>query len=290
MNLERFVRTAGELRALAVKVVKDGEEIARHEWEPVIRRNLYSASKSFTSAAVGIAQGEGLLSIDEKLTDAFADALPETVSENLAKATVRDLLTMGVGHDQAWLMGAQRAALDEEDWVRFALSRPFVHTPGTTFVYNNACTYLAGILVQQRAGCDLVSYLMPRLFKPLGIYRPTWETDPLGRTFGASGLMLTIDELARFGQLYLQNGNWNGKQLVPAAWVKESTSVQIDNGSYGYGYQFWAGPHGSFRADGMYAQLSILMRDKNAVVTTVAESRHADKLIEAVFEEIYPQL
>lgn len=290
MNLERFIPIAGELRALAVKVVKDGEEIARHEWDQVIRRNLYSASKSFTSAAVGIAQGEGLLSIDEKLTDAFADALPDAVSENLAKATVRDLLTMGVGHGQAWLMGVQRAALEEDDWVRFALSCPFVHAPGSKFVYNNACTYLAGVLVQQRAGCDLVSYLTPRLFKPLGIRRPTWESDPLGRTFGASGLMLTLDELARFGQLYLQNGNWNGKQLVPAEWVRESTSVQIDNGSYGYGYQFWAGPHGSFRADGMYAQLSIILRDKNAVVTTVAESRQADKLIEAIFEEIYPQL
>ena len=320
MNLERFVRTAGELRALAVKVVKDGEEIARHEWEPVIRRNLYSASKSFTSAAVGIAQGERPMSQNKQslctverssglkgrlIRPMSAKLLEPTIPELEGKLDREKLLDIhgrsrerqialakefGIGHDQAWLMGAQRAVLDEEDWVRFALSRPFVHTPGTTFVYNNACTYLAGILVQQRAGCDLLSYLMPRLFKPLGIYRPTWETDPLGRTFGASGLMLTIDELARFGQLYLQNGSWNGRQLVPAAWVKESTSVQIDNGSYGYGYQFWAGPHGSFRADGMYAQLSILMRDKNAVVTTVAESRHADKLIEAVFEEIYPQL
>lgn len=284
MNLDRFIEIAGPLRALAVKVVRDGEEVARHEWEPVFRRNLYSASKSFTSAAVGIAQREGLLRIDEKLVDVFPDELPEVVSDNLAKATLRDLLTMSVGHDQAWLMGAQRAQLADDDYVRHALSRPFVHEPGTTFVYNNACTYLAGMAVQRRAGCNLVDYLLPRLFTPLGIKRPTWEVDPLNRTFGASGLMLSLDELARLGQLYLQDGVWNGRQLVPADWVRESTSVQIDNGSFGYGYQFWAGPRGSFRADGMYGQLSIIFRDQNTVVTIVAESRAADKLIEAACE------
>jgi len=290
MNLQRFIDAAGPLRALAVTVWKDGAEIARHEWEPVLRRNIYSASKSFTSCAVGIAQREGLLSLDEKLTDVFAAELPGHVSENLAKATVRDLLTMCLGQTQGWLMGAQRVLLEEDDWVKAALSYPFEYAPDTKFVYNNVGPYLAGVLVQRRAGCDLVSYLMPRLFEPLGIKRPTWETDPLGRTFGASGLMLTVDELARLGRLYLQDGVWNGRRLVPADWVRQSTSVQADNGAFGYGYQFWGGPCGSFRADGMYGQFSFIIRDKNAVVAIASESRQADKLIEAVFEEIYPQL
>ena len=83
---------------------------------------------------------------------------------------------------------------------------------------------------------------------------------------------------------------WNGKQLIPAEWVKEATSKQVENGSEGYGYLFWAGPEGSFRADGKYGQFVILMRDKNAVVTVTAESRDAGALLRAVFEEIYPQL
>ena len=290
MNLERFVEAAGPLRALNVTVLKDGREIARHEWEPVFRRNIYSASKSFTSCAVGIAQAEGLLSLDEKLTDAFAAELPDTVSDNLAKATVRDLLTMCLGQQQAWLMAAQRVQVEEDDWVKVALSYPFVDEPGTKFVYNNVGPYLAGVLVQKRAGCDLVNYLMPRLFGPLGIKRPTWEVDPLGRTFGAAGLMLTVDELAKFGQLYLQEGSWNGRQLVPSEWVRRSLSVHADNGAYGYGYQFWAGPCGSFRADGMYGQFSFIMRDKNAVVAIASESRETARLIDAVFEHIHPQL
>ena len=275
IDLTEFESRAVPLRALGVVVSQNGTQLARKLWDDACRRNVYSASKSFTSMAVGIAQKEGLLSIDEKLTDAFKDDLPEIVSDNLKAATVRDLLTMCLGQEKSFLMGGER---------------PFVYAPGEKFVYNNVGPYLAGILVQRRAGCDLVHYLMPRMFAPMGIQLPTWENDPNGQTFGAGGLFLTIDELHLFGQLLLQNGEWNGKQLIPAEWVKEATSKQVENGSEGYGYLFWAGPEGSFRADGKYGQFVILMRDKNAVVTVTAESRDAGALLRAVFEEIYPQL
>ena len=108
MELKRFIEIGTELRLISLIVSQHGEVIARHDWDDTCRRNIYSATKSFTSAAVGIAQREGLLSIDEKLTDAFPQELPETVSEHLAQATVRDLLTMQLGQDEAALMGAQR--------------------------------------------------------------------------------------------------------------------------------------------------------------------------------------
>ena len=292
MELREFVQAATPLRALGVVVSKDGQEIARHTWEGACRRNIYSATKSFTSAAVGIAIREGLLSLDEKLTDAFSEDLPEVVSENLQMATVRDLLTMCLGQQKGFLMGEDRPYYTDPDWVRLALAQPFVYQPGTRFVYNNSGPYLAGILVQRRAGCDLVHYLMPRLFKPMGIQLPTWETDPLGNQFGAGGLFLTLDELHKFGMLYLQDGSWNGRQLVPAQWVGASTSKQVENDrdQHGYGYLFWGGDKGSFRADGKYGQFTILMRDKNAVVTITAESRQTDLLLKAVFDHIYPQL
>lgn len=290
IQLNSFIESAAPLRALGVVVNQNGQEVARHTWEGACRRNVYSASKSFTSAAVGIAIKEGLLSLDERLTSAFPKELPETVSENLQKATVRDLLTMCLGQPKAFLMGEDRPYYPERNWAKLALAQPFQYEPGTKFVYNNVGPYLAGLLVQRRAGCDLVHYLMPRLFDPMGIQLPTWETDPLGNTFGAGGLFLTLDELHKFGLLYLQNGQWDGKQLVPESWVAESTKKQVENGGYGYGYLFWGGEHGSFRADGKYGQFSILMRDKNAVVTVVAESREADKLLAAVFQHIYCQL
>ena len=288
-GFEAFVKKAEELRVLSVIVSKDGEMVAEHHFDGQYRRNIYSASKSFTSAAVGIAIGEGLIDLHEKLIDAFPDDLPENVNENLEKAEVRDLLTMCLGQPSGFLMGDQRVFLEDDDWVKYSLALPFTDTPGTNFVYNNVGPYLAGVLIQRRTGCDLVSYLMPRLFTPLGIRRPMWEEDPMRYTFGAGGLFLSGFELHRFGMLYLNDGLWNGKQLIPKAWVRESTRKQVDNGtSYGYGYLFWGSPHDIFRADGKDGQLTYIMREKNAVVTIVAECRKPGELQRLIFNELYP--
>jgi len=293
MDLGKFIECTEHTGILGVKISQNGRDIGKHLWDDECRRNVYSASKSFTSAAVGIAVREGLVSLDEKLVEAFSKDLPGEVNEYLEQATVRDLLTMCLGQEEAQLMGAQRPLYQEEDWVKMCLAFPFTCQPGTKFVYNNVGPYLAGVLVQRRAGCDLVSYLMPRLFRPLGIHRPTWETDPLGYTFGAGGLFLTLSELHKLGLLYLQDGMWDGRQLVPGEWVAESLKAQVPTGhaeDYGYGYLFWGGPQGSFRADGKYLQLSIILRDKNAVISTVAECRNGKPLMDAIFQELYPQL
>ena len=290
MDLEKFSAAAEAIGVLGLKVSQHGTVIAHKTWDEECRRNVYSASKSVTSCAVGFAVQEGLLSLEERLVDAFPQDLPEAISENLERATVRDLLTMCLGQEHGELMGAQRPLYKERDWVKLALSFPFTDAPNTKFVYNNVGPYLAGVLVQRRSGCDLVSYLTPRLFEHLGIVRPTWEIDPLGRTFGAGGLFLTLSELHTLGQFYLQNGQWNGKQLLDPEWVKASTSKQVDNGAYGYGYLFWGGEQGTFRADGKYGQLSILCRDKDAVITVVCECRDGAALNRAIFDQLYPQL
>ena len=175
MELQGFENKARPIGVLGVKISQGGEVIAHKTWDEECRRNVYSASKSVTSCAVGFAVQEGLLSLEERLVDAFAQDLPETVSENLERATVRDLLTMCLGQARGELMGAQRPLYQERDWVKLALSFPFTDAPNTKFVYNNVGPYLAGMLVQRRSGCDLVSYLTPRLFEHLGITRPTWE-------------------------------------------------------------------------------------------------------------------
>lgn len=290
MDLKEFESAIEGLGVLGIRVSQGGELIAQRSWDEECRRNIYSASKSVTSCAVGFAVQEGLVKLSEKLVDAFPDDLPAHVGDCLAAATVRDLLTMCLGQREAALMGGQRPLYAQRDWVKLSLALPFEDAPGTKFVYNNVGPYLAGVLVQRRAGCTLVDYLTPRLFHHMGIQRPTWETDPQGMTFGAGGLFWTLTELHAFGQFCLQRGAWNGRQLLDGDWIDQCASKQVDNGADGYGYLFWRGANNSYRADGKYGQLSIVLPDRDAVISAVAECRQVEKLMDAIHAHLVPQL
>lgn len=290
MDLRKFESAIESLGVLGIRVSQGGELIAQRSWDEECRRNIYSASKSVTSCAVGFAVQEGLVKLSEKLVDAFPDDLPAHVGDCLAAVTVRDLLTMCLGQREAALMGGQRPLYAQRDWVKLSLSLPFEDAPGTKFVYNNVGPYLAGVLVQRRAGCTLVDYLTPRLFAHMGIQRPTWETDPQGMTFGAGGLFWTLTELHAFGQFCLQRGAWNGRRLLDGDWIDQCASKQVDNGADGYGYLFWRGANNSYRADGKYGQLSIVFPDRDAVISAVAECRQVEKLMDAIHAHLVPQL
>lgn len=290
MDLKEFESAIEGLGVLGIRVSQGGELIAQRSWDEECRRNIYSASKSVTSCAVGFAVQEGLVKLSEKLVDAFPDDLPAHVGDCLAAATVRDLLTMCLGQREAALMGGQRPLYAQRDWVKLSLALPFEDAPGTKFVYNNVGPYLAGVLVQRRAGCTLVDYLTPRLFAHMGIQRPTWETDPQGMTFGAGGLFWTLTELHAFGQFCLQRGAWNGRRLLDGDWIDQCASKQVDNGADGYGYLFWRGANNSYRADGKYGQLSIVFPDRDAVISAVAECRQVEKMMDAIHAHLVPQL
>ena len=290
MDLRKFESAIEGLGVLGIRVSQGGELIAQRSWDEECRRNIYSASKSVTSCAVGFAVQEGLVKLSEKLVDAFPDDLPAHVGDCLAAATVRDLLTMCLGQREAALMGGQRPLYAQRDWVKLSLALPFEDAPGTKFVYNNVGPYLAGVLVQRRAGCTLVDYLTPRLFAHMGIQRPTWETDPQGMTFGAGGLFWTLTELHAFGQFCLQRGAWNGRRLLDGDWIDQCASKQVDNGADGYGYLFWRGANNSYRADGKYGQLSIVLPDRDAVISVAAECRQVEKLMDAIHAHLVPQL
>ena len=293
MDISDFVKKAKEYNVLGIKISKDNELAAEWYSEPECRRNIYSATKSFTSCAVGFAVQEGLIDLNEKLTEAFSGDLPECIDENLKEATVRDLLTMCLGQEKGSLMGEQRPLYEEDNWVKMSLAIPFKYKPGTHFVYNNVGPYLAGILVQRRSGCDLVSYLTPRLFKHLGIKRPTWETDPLGNSFGAGGLFLTLSELHKFGLFYLNKGKWNGKQIIPESWAEASVMKKVDSieGTYGYGYQLWMEERpGSFEYNGMLGQNVLIYPDVDMVIVTNAgnEELFQDNVMLNIIRKYFP--
>ena len=195
-------------------LVRHGHVVAEAWWQPESAEKphvLWSLSKSFTSTAVGLAVAEGKLSIDDPVLKFFPDAAPPEPSANLRAMRVRDLLTMSTGHqDEVNLREAT-------NWVEAFLQHPVPHKPGTHFQYNTPATYMLSAIVQKVTGKTVLDYLHPRLFEPLGIAAPRWDTSPQGISIGGYGLFLRTEDIAKFGQLYLQKGQWQGKQLLPAS-------------------------------------------------------------------------
>ena len=214
----------------SIMVVRHGRVIAEGWWAPYTaagNHTLYSLSKSFTSTAVGLAVAEGRLTVNDKVVSFFPKDLPETVSENLAALRVKDLLSMAVGNE----VEPTGAVTKEENWVRAFLAQPITHAPGSVFMYNSVATYMCSAIVQKLTGEKVIDYLRPRLFEPLVIEGMTWEECPRGINTGGWGLSVPTEALSKFGQLYLQKGKWEGRQILPAAWVDEATTFKIQQPS-----------------------------------------------------------
>ncbi len=290
-----------ERRALglhSLMLMRRGHVIAEGWWDPyrtAASHLLYSLSKSFAATAAGLAAAEGLLSLDATILSFFPAEAPADPGPHLAAMRVRHLLSMSSGHDQD-TTGSLRAAVDG-DWVRAFLALPVEHMPGTHFVYNSGATYLVSAIVQKATGQTLLDFLGPRLFEPLGIAAPTWESSPQGINVGGWGLSLTTEDIVRFGLLYLQNGEWGGTRLLPAGWVGEATSAQVSNGddpdsdwAQGYGFQFWRCRHGAYRGDGAFGQFCIVLPEQEAVVAITAGSGDMGGILGLVWEHLLPAM
>ena len=279
-------------------LLRGGKVVAEGWWYPYnpdSPHRLYSLSKSFTSTAVGLAVEEGLMSLDDLVLDHFPEEAPAEPDENLAAMRVRDLLRMNTGHlkeqaDAFW-------STERDTWAESFLAVPVGLKPGTHFVYNTGATYMAGLMVQRLTGGTLIDYLTPRLFAPLGIEGATWQSDDEGYNVGGWGLRIRTEDIARFGQLLLQRGMWDGRRLLPEWWVAEATALQTSNGSdpdsdwdQGYGYQFWRCRHNAYRGDGAFGQYCIVMPDQDAVVAITAGVSDMQQVLDLVWDHLLPAM
>jgi CubicO group peptidase (beta-lactamase class C family) len=276
-------------------LLRRGVVVAEGYWEPYRaeqRHMLFSLSKSFTSTAIGLLVAEGRLTVDDPVLGFFPDEAPAEPGELLRRMRVRDLLTMTTGHD----VDPTRTVRDRgPSWVRTFLADPPTHEPGTHFVYNSVATYMLSAIAQRLSGQRLLEYLTPRLFEPLGIEGATWEQSPEGIDVGGWGLSIRTADIARFGQLLQQKGSWNGRQLVPAAWVEEATARQVPNGPsanpdwvQGYGYQFWRCRHGAYRGDGAFGQFCVVMPEQEAVLAVTAGVANMQAALDLLWEHLLP--
>lgn len=287
----------------SIMVVRHGHVIAEGWWDPYaapLKHTLYSLSKSFTSTAVGLAVAEGRLNLEEAVISFFPDDKPNDISSNLGSMKIKHLLTMSTGHVKDTI---QPMRLSSGTWAKTFLQVPVEREPGTFFKYDTGATYMLSAILQKVTGETLLQFLRPRIFDPLGIDGEDWEIDPLGINTGGYGLRIKTEDIAKFGQLYLQKGKWNGKQLVPSQWIDEATKTQIasnssnpsrpkeeDDWAQGYGYQFWRCRPGGYRADGAFGQFSMVMPEYDAVIAITGESFSMQKSMDLVWSFILPAM
>lgn len=286
----------------SLMLVRHGHVIAEGWWSPYAAdapHTLFSLSKSFTATAIGLLVDAGRLSVDDVVLRFFPEDAPANPSDNLKAMRVRHLLSMSTGHAEDTL-GPVRESSDD-NWARGFLAQPVTHAPGTHFVYNSGASYMLSAIVQRITGERMLHYLTPRLFAPLGIEGATWQQCPRGIDTGGWGLSIRTEDIAKFGQLYLQNGMWAGQRILSEAWVNEATSKHIDNANpadpmqpmdwaQGYGYQFWRCQHNAYRGDGAFGQFCVVMPEQDAVLAITSGVKNMQQVLDAVWEHLLPGL
>lgn len=225
------------------------------------KHTIYSCSKTFVAAAVGIAIDENRLRLDDRVAPFFTKDLPMTISDELADMTIRDLLTMSAGIAPDWNMRNLR-----KDWAKGYFSKKLT-SPGKAFKYDSLCTYILSAIIQKVTGKTLLEYLKLRLFEPMNIWDIAWEVSPEGYNTGGWGLYIQPESMAKFGQLLLNKGEWAGQQLISKEWIETMMTRQIEAGRDDYGYQIWMCDYAdAWRADGAYGQYIIVVPQKDMVV------------------------
>lgn len=245
--------------------------------QPTIKHNLFSASKSITSTLIGVLLQEGLLAtIDTPILDIFTDRTIENVDARKEALTVRDLLTMGSGlecndmeADQLGIPPTTGVMETTSDWLQFALDLPMAREPGEQWYYCNAGVHILSGIITEKTGMSALDYAAERLFQPLGITDYSWTDSPTGVSLGYSDLHITSRDMAKIGYLYLNQGQWADKQIIPADYAVDSLGSQINTPWDGtpYGYLWWRidGINLSF-ALGHGGQYILVLPDKNLVV------------------------
>ncbi|WP_373522801.1 serine hydrolase domain-containing protein [Aquiflexum sp.] len=284
----------------SLMILRNGQVGAEAWWSPYgpeSKHTMYSVSKTFTASAIGLAVAEGKLKVTDKVVSFFPESLPATVSPYLAGLEIKDLLSMTVGHDKSF----NQEVFTQEDWVKAFLSMPIANKPGTKFLYNTSASYMLSAIIQRVSGESLLGYLQPRLLDPLGIAGVDWETDLDGIAVGGWGIRVKTEDMAKLGQLFLQKGHWNGKQILPESWIEQASTIKImqepevspekmaaNDWIQGYGYQMWRSRYDSYRADGAFGQYILILPELDGVIVITSETSDMQGLLDLVWKHLLP--
>lgn len=255
-------------------IMRDGQTLAQGYYAPFCAESphrMYSITKSLVAIAMGLLEAEGRISLEDRIVTFFADKCTPSLHPFLRDTTIRDLLRMATPYPKTTY------TLRDADWTKtFFTSRP-AYPPGTLFAYNTSAATVLAALVERLSGESLLAYLGPRLLQPLGFSQGArCILTPEGSMWGGSGLICTLQDVARLGQFLMQEGQWNGRQLLPAAFARAMVRVQTPgagHGFAGYGYQTWCLPDGGFLLLGMGSQCVYCYPDKGLLLACMADTQ-----------------
>ena len=269
--------------AYSLLVVKNGYLVFEkyYSWgSPEKYAHVHSVTKSFTSALIGIALDKGYLnSVDQKLVDFFPEYITDESDPMKKEISIRHLLTMSAGFKWNDRGPSMRNWYLSSNWVKSAIQLPQENTPGEIFNYNSSTSHLLSAILSKSSEISTLDFAKQYLFEPLGIQSAYWHQDQQGYHIGGFGLGLSARDLAKLGFLYLNNGYWNGRNIVSESWVNESTSQQIQAvshpiyGKFGYGYQWWVKKVdgcNSFRAWGRRGQFIVVVPELDLVIAVTS--------------------
>ncbi len=258
---------------------------------------MYSTSKTFVSMAIGLLYTEGKIRLCDKIADYFPEKLPAEPHRFLTEMTIRDLLMMATCHSGSTYSDA------DKDWVWTFFNRKPSHPSGTIFSYDTSATVTLNALVEKLSGENIIDFLRPRLFDPLGMSDGIWAIQrPEGGAWGGSGFMLRTADLLRFAMFLMNKGMWEGRQLIARDYMEAATSKQIDNHvsnsnpehSFGYGFQIWRTRNNGFACLGMGTQIAVCLPDKQLCYVVTADTQHIAagdvQVMTAFWEDIYDKM
>jgi CubicO group peptidase (beta-lactamase class C family) len=303
------VSALGDVQGMKAAIVYKGDRVVEERYfngaEPLSAYHMFSTTKSFTGALIGIAIDKGFIpGVEAPLSELLATAV-DSVPEAWGRVTLENLLTMTAGHDFSY---------DRYGYLAFGpvsaiLALPVTHEPGSTFVYSACSSFLLSVILTEATGMTALEFAELYLFGPLGWRPREWQETWEGYTMGSSQLYLSAQNMLEFGILYLNGGRLGELQLISGEWVAASTRSHIDTApwwlepwpyDYGYGYQWWVGrnhDHDHFSARGMAGQYIFVVPDLELVVVTICDVTgkdeaavfvDQDRILETIIDSILP--
>lgn len=277
-----------------VIVHRHGHRIAEGWWAPHAAgrsRLVYSLSKSFTGTALGLQIGDGRLTLDDLVADHLPELFDDSTPDALRRLRIRHIASMASGHAAETLLAAYEA--DPADPVRGFLTLAPDAEPGTVFAYNQPTTLALARILERLAGVRLVDQLRARVLDQIGAGDLRWR-QLAGSDMGFSGVFTSLDTIARLGQLYLDDGVWNGRRILPEGWAATASTLHTPNGDWdqvdwqqGYGLQFWMSRHG-YRGDGAFGQFMVVLPDHDAVIAMYSCTADMQSVLDAMWEHLLP--